>query len=57
MENLERKYYTTDEVLFLLKICRRTLYHYIEKGLIKRYKPTSGKIYFNKKEIDNFISK
>lgn len=54
-EKLERKYYTTQEVLYLLQICRRTLFYYMEKGLIKGYKTTSRKLYFAKKDIDKFI--
>ena len=52
---IERKYYTTNEVMELLQICRRTLYTYIEKGYIKPHKTPSKKVYFSKKDVDNFI--
>lgn len=50
----ELKYYTTDDVLELLKLNRRTLYNHIRAGKIKGHK-VAGKWMFTEQQIRDYV--
>lgn len=50
----ELKYYTTDDVLELLKLNRRTLYNHIRAGKITGHK-VAGKWMFTEQQIRDYV--
>lgn len=56
MEQLE-KLLDTNEVMDILRVSRRTLYRYVEKGVISAKKDAiSRKLYFEKSEIERAMN-
>jgi len=53
----ELKLLTIEEVMDLLKIRRKTVYNYIQRGLLRPIRISSKKVMFDKRDIEAVIEK
>ena len=50
-----KRWYTNDEILELLKVSRRTLSNWRDKGLIG-FSQVGSKIYYNQADVEGFMN-
>jgi len=55
-DTLVTDWITTEEVIKILGISKRTLYRYVSQGYLPSYKPTGRRLYFRRVDVDNLIS-
>ena len=53
---MEMQFMTFEKVMEYLGVTRGSLYNYCYRRLIKYYKPTGRRIYFNKADVDAFLA-
>lgn len=46
----------SEDVQKILGISKRTLYRYVSEGILPCYKPTGGRLFFKRSDVENLIS-
>ena len=46
----------SEDVMKILGISKRTLYRYVSEGILPCYKPTGGRLFFKRTDVENLIS-
>lgn len=46
----------SEDVQKILGISKRTLYRYVSEGILPSYKPTGGRLFFKRTDVENLIS-
>lgn len=46
----------SEDVMKILGISKRTLYRYVREGILPCYKPTGGRLFFKRSDVENLIS-